>query len=323
MPSEWVTAVKNTFISVQEDREGRFPGIERQQSEPALLSLHQSNGKPAVNEFAFVPDGAQQHDCSPEIDVIRSADASGVNEFGRVHHGLEGSDGGETRTNQASDVSTGDADARSDSDLPIEWRGKTSVMVRNLSYKCTSPMFRRELCQEGFENLFNYLYVPLNRDSRTSKGYAFINFVDAHTAFAFKEKFDANVMNIPGSRKPLEVIPAKLQGYHENTMHYHNKRLETGTSSFPSPAQCTEFFNHHCVQQEAEYTVQDTSPSPYNMEREYPTNRHPFSMRDVQPSWAGNIVSETRVRFCYNCGGKRQDAVQPYCQWCGTCDVRQ
>eukprot|EP00928_Gymnodinium_smaydae_P023930 TRINITY_DN19545_c0_g4_i1.p1 TRINITY_DN19545_c0_g4~~TRINITY_DN19545_c0_g4_i1.p1 ORF type:complete len:388 (+),score=38.79 TRINITY_DN19545_c0_g4_i1:38-1201(+) len=115
--------------------------------------------------------------------------------------------------------------------IPIEWQNKTSVMVRNLSFKCTPAIFQGELCKSGFDGLFNYVSVPVNRGSPTSKGYAFIDFVDTRTAYRFKQKFDSSVMNIPGSKKLLEVIPAKLQGSQNNQSNYKMAKHAAKSSS--------------------------------------------------------------------------------------------
>eukprot|EP00928_Gymnodinium_smaydae_P059638 TRINITY_DN43035_c0_g1_i1.p1 TRINITY_DN43035_c0_g1~~TRINITY_DN43035_c0_g1_i1.p1 ORF type:complete len:283 (+),score=44.39 TRINITY_DN43035_c0_g1_i1:224-1072(+) len=104
----------------------------------------------------------------------------------------------------------------SESDVPPEWCGKTSIMVRNLPYKCTPTMFYREVCNAGFEDLVDYIYVPVNHKGSTCKGYAFANFVDPSSAYRFYGVFDGKKMCIPGSKKLLEVTPAFLQGYDQN-----------------------------------------------------------------------------------------------------------
>eukprot|EP00928_Gymnodinium_smaydae_P032601 TRINITY_DN23565_c0_g1_i2.p1 TRINITY_DN23565_c0_g1~~TRINITY_DN23565_c0_g1_i2.p1 ORF type:complete len:278 (+),score=34.05 TRINITY_DN23565_c0_g1_i2:58-891(+) len=111
-------------------------------------------------------------------------------------------------------------------DIPSEWQGKTSVMVRNISYQCSRIMFCEELNKAGFQNQYDYVYVPVNAGRGTSKGYAFANFVDDRTAYRFKAKFDGFKMNVPGSVKRLEIIPANLQGYAQNASHYISKQSE-------------------------------------------------------------------------------------------------
>eukprot|EP00928_Gymnodinium_smaydae_P022506 TRINITY_DN1887_c0_g1_i1.p1 TRINITY_DN1887_c0_g1~~TRINITY_DN1887_c0_g1_i1.p1 ORF type:complete len:285 (-),score=35.13 TRINITY_DN1887_c0_g1_i1:539-1393(-) len=111
-------------------------------------------------------------------------------------------------------------------DIPMEWQGKTSVMVRNISYKCSRIMFCEALNRAGYKNLFDYVYVPMNVVRSTSKGYAFVNFVDDRTAYKFKNRFHGRKMDVPGSFKLLEIIPANLQGYSKNSTHYIAKQCE-------------------------------------------------------------------------------------------------
>eukprot|EP00928_Gymnodinium_smaydae_P069411 TRINITY_DN5289_c0_g1_i1.p1 TRINITY_DN5289_c0_g1~~TRINITY_DN5289_c0_g1_i1.p1 ORF type:complete len:440 (+),score=47.68 TRINITY_DN5289_c0_g1_i1:58-1320(+) len=108
--------------------------------------------------------------------------------------------------------------------IPKEWQGKTSIMVRNISYKCTRATFFNMLKTAGFENLFDYVYLPVNAGRGTSKGYAFVNFIDDISAYRFKVRFDGQKVNIPGGSKRLEVIPANLQGYSQNASHYITKQ---------------------------------------------------------------------------------------------------
>eukprot|EP00928_Gymnodinium_smaydae_P069418 TRINITY_DN5289_c0_g5_i1.p1 TRINITY_DN5289_c0_g5~~TRINITY_DN5289_c0_g5_i1.p1 ORF type:complete len:328 (+),score=37.32 TRINITY_DN5289_c0_g5_i1:74-1057(+) len=110
--------------------------------------------------------------------------------------------------------------------LPSEWQGKTSVMVRNISYKCTRAVFYNMLKRAGFEDSFDYLYLPVIAGRDTSKGYAFINFSDDATAYRFKVHFDGKKLDMPKANKLIEVIPAKLQGFSENESHYIAKQNE-------------------------------------------------------------------------------------------------
>eukprot|EP00928_Gymnodinium_smaydae_P048170 TRINITY_DN3219_c0_g2_i1.p1 TRINITY_DN3219_c0_g2~~TRINITY_DN3219_c0_g2_i1.p1 ORF type:complete len:265 (-),score=25.31 TRINITY_DN3219_c0_g2_i1:291-1085(-) len=119
-------------------------------------------------------------------------------------------------------------------DIPTEWQNKTSVMVRNIPYKCTPTMFEHELNKAGFEDLFDYVYVPVNPGRTTTKGYAFVNFVDARTAYRFKQQFESTMMN--GSKKQLEVIPSHMQGFTSNSLHCCKNKYVQGSFD-PDPLQ--------------------------------------------------------------------------------------
>eukprot|EP00928_Gymnodinium_smaydae_P032604 TRINITY_DN23565_c0_g2_i1.p1 TRINITY_DN23565_c0_g2~~TRINITY_DN23565_c0_g2_i1.p1 ORF type:complete len:300 (+),score=38.74 TRINITY_DN23565_c0_g2_i1:61-960(+) len=120
-------------------------------------------------------------------------------------------------------------------DIPREWHGKTSVMVRNISYKCSRTMFREELNKAGFQNQYDFIYVPVSVGRGNCKGYAFVNFVDDRIAYRFKVQFDGFKMNVPGSVKRLEVIPANLQGYAQNASHYIAKQSENASTPCSGP----------------------------------------------------------------------------------------
>eukprot|EP00928_Gymnodinium_smaydae_P001356 TRINITY_DN10501_c0_g2_i1.p1 TRINITY_DN10501_c0_g2~~TRINITY_DN10501_c0_g2_i1.p1 ORF type:complete len:471 (-),score=67.42 TRINITY_DN10501_c0_g2_i1:695-2068(-) len=131
-------------------------------------------------------------------------------------------------------------------DVPIEWRGKTSVMIRNISYQCFEGKLRDMLRRAGFENLFDYVFVPINASRGTSKGYAFVNFLEASIAHEFKKQFDGHKMDISGGSKRLEVIPANLQGRFENASHYEGKQGRSDAADLPLQvhlSQATVSFN--------------------------------------------------------------------------------
>eukprot|EP00928_Gymnodinium_smaydae_P001358 TRINITY_DN10501_c0_g2_i3.p1 TRINITY_DN10501_c0_g2~~TRINITY_DN10501_c0_g2_i3.p1 ORF type:complete len:291 (-),score=26.91 TRINITY_DN10501_c0_g2_i3:360-1193(-) len=111
-------------------------------------------------------------------------------------------------------------------DVPPEWRGKTSVMIRNIAYNCFEEMLRDELHRTGFGGLFDSVFVPLNVERGTSKGYAFVRFFDASTAYEFKERFDGRKMDISGGTKRLRISPANLQCHSQNVLQPQWKHCE-------------------------------------------------------------------------------------------------
>eukprot|EP00928_Gymnodinium_smaydae_P013371 TRINITY_DN1487_c1_g1_i2.p1 TRINITY_DN1487_c1_g1~~TRINITY_DN1487_c1_g1_i2.p1 ORF type:complete len:308 (+),score=53.10 TRINITY_DN1487_c1_g1_i2:57-980(+) len=172
-------------------------------------------------------------------------------------------------------------------DLPVEWQGKTSVMVRNISYKCSRNMFVEELNNAGFKGLFDYAYVPINAGRGTSKGYAFANFVDDRTAYRFKEQFDGRKMNIPGGLKLLEVIPANLQGYSQNASHYIVKQSELSfTVKTPSATMTKHSTKCNEGKQNNIATHSDKSPEEHSASSCPQCKRHVLS----------------KARFCQWCG---------------------
>eukprot|EP00928_Gymnodinium_smaydae_P022479 TRINITY_DN18865_c1_g2_i1.p1 TRINITY_DN18865_c1_g2~~TRINITY_DN18865_c1_g2_i1.p1 ORF type:complete len:412 (-),score=44.53 TRINITY_DN18865_c1_g2_i1:50-1285(-) len=119
--------------------------------------------------------------------------------------------------------------------IPSEWEGKTTVMIKNIPYKSTEDMLRRELEKAGFERSFDLIHLPTNRASSTSKGYAFVNFVNSELAYSFKQMFDLKVLDMPGAKKGLEIIPARLQGLLANSREKQSDTL-VEASQKPCPA---------------------------------------------------------------------------------------
>merc|ERR1719394_693245 len=52
----------------------------------------------------------------------------------------------------------------------------TTVMVRNLPVRCKQDELVQELNGSGFEGSYDFVYMPCNFASGTSRGFAFVNF---------------------------------------------------------------------------------------------------------------------------------------------------
>eukprot|EP00928_Gymnodinium_smaydae_P099140 TRINITY_DN9383_c0_g1_i1.p1 TRINITY_DN9383_c0_g1~~TRINITY_DN9383_c0_g1_i1.p1 ORF type:complete len:257 (-),score=31.77 TRINITY_DN9383_c0_g1_i1:202-972(-) len=105
--------------------------------------------------------------------------------------------------------------------LPIEWQGKTSVLVKNVPYRFSREMFEAELRIAGFVDTYDYLFLPVDRFRKTkNKGYAFLNFVNDYVAYRFKCTFDSHFFRLSWNpSKQLMVTPANLQGLTDNVAH--------------------------------------------------------------------------------------------------------
>eukprot|EP00928_Gymnodinium_smaydae_P085849 TRINITY_DN6951_c0_g1_i3.p1 TRINITY_DN6951_c0_g1~~TRINITY_DN6951_c0_g1_i3.p1 ORF type:complete len:280 (+),score=33.49 TRINITY_DN6951_c0_g1_i3:62-901(+) len=243
MASAHAVIVKNTFINLLENNEDDDAAFPRQWSDPlprpSVLDAQEQGDADAVSkaELAKVIDAVESPRTSVGCDESESECCS-REEWSSVDTPVMS-----PRTPCAP---PGHYDAAgvvlqqhlfgrhasaSPVDVPSEWQGKTSVMVRNISYQCTQIMFCEELDKAGFQNQYDYVYVPINAVRSTSKGYAFANFMDDRTAYRFKMHFDGVKMNVPGSVKRLEIIPANLQGYAQNASHYMAKQSEVSTAS--------------------------------------------------------------------------------------------
>jgi len=67
---------------------------------------------------------------------------------------------------------------------------RTTVMLRNMPNNYSRTMLVELLDAEGFAGQFDFLYLPMDFQSRASLGYAFINFTTSDAAEAFWRVFD-------------------------------------------------------------------------------------------------------------------------------------
>eukprot|EP00928_Gymnodinium_smaydae_P087038 TRINITY_DN71397_c0_g1_i1.p1 TRINITY_DN71397_c0_g1~~TRINITY_DN71397_c0_g1_i1.p1 ORF type:complete len:360 (+),score=29.01 TRINITY_DN71397_c0_g1_i1:29-1081(+) len=204
-----------------------------------------------------------------------------------------------------------DADAI---DVPAEWQNKTTVMVRNVSYKCNLAVLQRTVCEAGFDRAFDYICLPTGGHSSTSKGYAFINFVDAPTAYRFKCVFDSSSMGLARKGMSLNVRPANLQGYQENgthnpVLHLRRNRQPASRASKPLPE-----------------TVRAYPPLLESCETprccKY-CKQFGIKTSDKFCRWCGSSTEQItarprleELRCCDNCL-TFGDQYQMYCPWCG------
>eukprot|EP00928_Gymnodinium_smaydae_P091066 TRINITY_DN74772_c0_g1_i1.p1 TRINITY_DN74772_c0_g1~~TRINITY_DN74772_c0_g1_i1.p1 ORF type:complete len:340 (-),score=10.24 TRINITY_DN74772_c0_g1_i1:188-1207(-) len=206
------------------------------------------------------------------------------------------------------------------SGVPDEWRGKTSVLVRNLSYMCTRKIFE-EMLKEGFDGLYDYLYVPMDVARSTSKGYAFVNFVDPPTAYRFHQVFHRSMPSIPGTLKLLDVIPSHLQGRAANVSH--------AKLTHQPAADALDL-------REIRATHPSTRRVPVNEQPEVPSSFARHGLQEgsggrctshITPGLADSQERDSTARtqatpanvtppFCYMCG-KARGPLFNFCEFCG------
>jgi len=98
----------------------------------------------------------------------------------------------------------------------------TTMMIRNIPKRYVSQMLAQELNVLGFKGKFDFVYIPIDPSTGWSVGYGFVNFVNS----AISEEC---VRKLTGyrfcrckeeQRKPIDVVPAHLQGLRMNLEHY-------------------------------------------------------------------------------------------------------
>jgi hypothetical protein len=99
----------------------------------------------------------------------------------------------------------------------------TSVMMRNLPNSYTRETLLELLETEGYAGTFDFLYLPIDFKSKSSLGYAFINFASHDAAERFREHFAGfNRWSKNGSDKVCEVAYSELQGLEAHIQRYRN-----------------------------------------------------------------------------------------------------
>ncbi|CAJ1396580.1 unnamed protein product [Effrenium voratum] len=106
-------------------------------------------------------------------------------------------------------------------DLPLE--ECTTVMLRNLPNNYTRAMLLAMLDNEGFEGKYNFLYLPIDFQSRACLGYAFVNLVDPSFVPNFWEKFSGYSKWVLPSKKVCGVSwSGPHQGLEAHVERYRN-----------------------------------------------------------------------------------------------------
>ncbi|CAE7673380.1 NLP2 [Symbiodinium sp. KB8] len=135
-------------------------------------------------------------------------------------------------------------------DLPME--ECTTVMLRNLPNNYTRAMLLAMLDSEGFEGKYNFLYLPIDFQSRACLGYAFVNLVDPSYVAQFWAKFSGSSKWVLPSKKvcgvswsgPHQGLEAHVERYRNSpVMHesvpdeYKPVVLQNGVRvAFPEPS---------------------------------------------------------------------------------------
>lgn len=143
----------------------------------------------------------------------------------------------------------------------------TTLMVRNIPNRYTRKMLMDELDTLGFQSQYDFIYLPMDKNTHWNVGYSFVNFVDAEAAkrcielmtdYRFR-KFRHN----PG--KVAQVSVAHIQGLQRNLDHYSHTAV-----------QCARIQSHRPLvvpQDEPQPQPQPSSPSSGGAKRRSPRRR--------------------------------------------------
>lgn len=101
--------------------------------------------------------------------------------------------------------------------------GPTTVMLRNLPNQYTRGMILHLINTEGFAGLYDFINLPIDFQSKSSLGYAFVNLVSHEAANRFRMTFDGFSNWIIPSRKVCGVTwSGPHQGLEAHVDRYRN-----------------------------------------------------------------------------------------------------
>eukprot|EP00435_Cladocopium_sp_Y103_P060210 s47_g22.t1 len=103
---------------------------------------------------------------------------------------------------------------------------KTTVMMRNIPNRYTCEELLSEVMMAGFDEAFDFFYLPMDFKTKRNRGYGFINFHTADIAKDFAMAFHRRQLSLYSSKKIVEVAPAVTQGYTANMTKYFEKDSE-------------------------------------------------------------------------------------------------
>lgn len=99
----------------------------------------------------------------------------------------------------------------------------TTVMLRNIPNRYTAEELLAELLSEGFEDTFDFFYLPIDFRTKRNRGYGFINFHSSDLSKRLVISFHQRQLTRYTTQKVLEVAPALTQGFDANVAQYVKK----------------------------------------------------------------------------------------------------
>merc|ERR1712113_258789 len=105
----------------------------------------------------------------------------------------------------------------------------TTMMLKNIPCRKTQEEVIALIDQNGFQDQYDFFYLPRDVKFRANLGYAFINFVTPEDAANFSKELNGYRFSGSGSTKACAVVPAHVQGLVNNLSAF--KRTEVMRSS--------------------------------------------------------------------------------------------
>jgi len=103
--------------------------------------------------------------------------------------------------------------------------GFTTLMIRNLPHNIVQGDLVCELDRSGFQDLYDFLYMPSVFHSGRGKGYAFVNFVCPSIACIFMGSWHkSHRFSMAKNKKTLDISVACVQGREANVLKWDDSK---------------------------------------------------------------------------------------------------
>jgi len=103
----------------------------------------------------------------------------------------------------------------------------TTLMIRNVPNRYTQHDLLAELDDLGLDGTFDFLYMPVDKASKASVGYAFVNFVAPSWASRCVTVLQEYKFTRYGKNREAIVSVAHLQGLDANLAHYEKTSVRS------------------------------------------------------------------------------------------------
>lgn len=190
------------------------------------------------------------------------------------------------------------------------WDNIYTVMMRNLPNRVTQDSLLIAINEAGFSGSYDFVYLPIDPDTKTNRGYAFINLISPGHALMFGMHFEGWTFSNFKSQKVVSVVPAVVQGYDANYAHYSKARLKHLCES-----ERPLFLRHSRQGRLPQGRRPKTSLIDKAVQLKQLVQENCDSLTD-EGAGASN-TAETRVpKFCPFCGG-HLTVIYKFCEFCG------
>jgi hypothetical protein len=212
-------------------------------------------------------------------------------------------------------------------DPSVVTSGVTTLMMKNLPNKVTRDLLLKHIDDAWFANSYDFVYLPIDPDTKANRGYAFINFVKSECAAMFANHFEGKMLRSYSSGKVIHITPAAIQGFDANYAFYHKLRVNQRDpeerplflrSITPDFRQTRSSERRHGKALLDSYTRSLLPAKPRYKTRakleEAGETAHPASPKNE----AERPAKKPATKFCTECG---EGGIEPhfkFCQHCGT-----